>query len=56
MMKLAEIQAACGVLCVDLAAVVDNYQTLARHVAPAQCGAVLKANGYGLGEEAIAPA
>lgn len=33
MMKLAEIQAACGVLCVDLAAVVDNYQTLARHVA-----------------------
>lgn len=56
MMKLAEIQAACGVLCVDLAAVVDNYQTLARHVAPAQCGAVLKANGYGLGAEAIAPA
>ncbi|EHO5629083.1 alanine racemase 3 [Salmonella enterica] len=56
MMKLAEIQAASGVLCVDLAAVVDNYQTLARHVVPAQCGAVLKANGYGLGAEAIAPA
>ncbi|WP_348253418.1 alanine racemase, partial [Salmonella enterica] len=29
---------------------------MARHVAPAQCGAVLKAIGYGLGEEAIAPA
>lgn len=26
MMKLAEIQAACGVLCVDLAAVVDNFK------------------------------
>ncbi|MBS2599881.1 alanine racemase, partial [Salmonella enterica subsp. enterica serovar Typhimurium] len=36
MMKLAEIQAACGVLCVDIAALVDNYQKLARHVAPAQ--------------------
>ncbi|WP_348251487.1 alanine racemase, partial [Salmonella enterica] len=45
-----------GVLCVDFAAVVDNYQSLARHVAPVQCGAVLKANGYGLREEAIAPA
>ncbi|WP_272938172.1 alanine racemase, partial [Salmonella enterica] len=56
MKKLAEIQAACGVLCVDLAAVVDYYQTLARHVAPAQCGAVLKAYGYGLRAEANAPA
>ncbi|PUK72039.1 alanine racemase, partial [Salmonella enterica subsp. enterica serovar Dublin] len=42
MMKLAEIQAACGVLCVDLAALLNNYQPLARHVAPAQCVAVLK--------------
>lgn len=56
MMTLAEIQAACGVMCVNLVAIVDNYRTLARHAAPAQCGAVLKANAYGLGAEAIAPA
>lgn len=56
MITLAEIQAACGVMCVNLAAIVDNYRTLARHAAPAQCGAVLKANAYGLGAEAIAPA
>lgn len=56
MMTLAAIQTACGVMCVNLAAIVDNYRTLARHAAPAQCGAVLKANAYGLGAEAIAPA
>ncbi|EGO8351757.1 alanine racemase [Escherichia coli] len=56
MMTSTEIQAACGVMCVNRAAIVDNYRMLARHAAPAQCGAVLKANAYGLGAEAIAPA
>lgn len=36
-------------LTIDLGALVGNWQLLARQVAPARCGAVVKANAYGLG-------
>jgi alanine racemase len=41
---------------VDLAAIAANYRDLARHVAPAECAAVVKADAYGLGAAAVAPA
>jgi len=43
---------ALGVVEVDLAALARNYATLAQAAAPADCGAVVKADAYGLG---IAP-
>lgn len=45
-----------AVLTIDLAALADNWRTLAAKVAPAECGAVVKANAYGLGIEEAAPA
>ena len=41
-------------LTVDLGALSRNYHTLKSLAAPAECGAVGKANGYGLGAAAIA--
>jgi alanine racemase len=41
-------------LTVDLGALARNYHTLKGLAAPAECGAVVKANGYGLGAAAIA--
>lgn len=38
-----------GRLTVDLAALVDNWRHLARLAAPAECGAVVKADAYGCG-------
>lgn len=43
-------------LIIDNDAIAANYQTLARRVAPATCGAVIKADGYGLGAANVAPA
>ena len=45
-----------GRLTIDLDALQDNWRRLAREVAPAACAAVIKANGYGLGIETVAPA
>jgi alanine racemase len=45
-----------GVLTVDLAALADNWRLLARRAAPARCAAVIKADAYGVGIEAAAPA
>ena len=45
-----------GVLTVDLAALAANWSALARRAAPAQCAAVVKADAYGVGIEAAAPA
>ncbi|MFO1102430.1 MAG: alanine racemase [Methylocystis sp.] len=42
-----------GVLTVDLAALADNWRMLARLASGAECGAVVKADAYGLG---LAPA
>jgi alanine racemase len=45
-----------GVLTVDLAALADNWRLLSRRVSPRQCAAVVKADAYGVGIEAAAPA
>ncbi len=49
--------AAGAILTVDLGAIADNYRTLKRRLAPgADCAAVVKADAYGLGAAAVAPA
>src|SRR5271155_162752 len=45
-----------GRLTIDLDALRDNWRRLAREAAPAECGAVIKANAYGTGIEVAAPA
>ena len=45
-----------GVLTIDLAALAANWRELARRAAPARAAAVIKANAYGIGIEAAAPA
>jgi alanine racemase len=45
-----------AILTVDLAAIAANYRRLQRYVAPAECGAVVKADAYGLGAAEVAPA
>lgn len=42
-----------GLLTVDLDAVAQNYRKLVECAAPGECGAVVKANAYGLGVEPI---
>jgi alanine racemase len=44
---------ATGVITIDLAQVRANWRALASHVAPAECGAVVKADAYGLGAARI---
>ncbi len=52
---------ACGadtagaLLTVDLAAIQSNYVLLQSRVSPATCGAVVKADAYGLGANEVAP-
>ena len=43
-------------LIIDNDAIAANFRDLARRVAPATCGAVIKADGYGLGAANVAPA
>ncbi len=45
-----------GILTIDLGALTDNWRTLGRHVMPAECAAVIKADGYGCGIEMVAHA
>jgi alanine racemase len=47
---------ACGILTIDLAAIVANWRMLAARAAPAECAAVVKADAYGLGAAKVAPA
>jgi alanine racemase len=42
-----------GTLTIDLAAIEANWRTLARQTRTAECAAVVKANAYGLGVEAV---
>lgn len=49
-------RAACGVLTIDLAAIVANYTLLCRQTAPNRAAAVVKADAYGLGAAQVAPA
>jgi len=48
--------AAGALLTVDLGALAANYRHLSERLGSAQCGAVVKADGYGLGAATIAPA
>jgi alanine racemase len=43
-----------GVLTIDLAAIEANWKALARRAMPAECSAVIKADGYGCGIEPVA--
>jgi len=45
-----------GILTIDLAAIVGNWRELGRRAAPAQCAAVVKADGYGCGIEPVTAA
>jgi len=45
-----------SILRIDLDAIRANYRTIADRVAPARAGAVVKADGYGLGAERVAAA
>ena len=57
-MRSADIPANAGArLTVDLDAVADNWRLLAARAAPhADCAAMVKADAYGLGAEAVGPA
>ena len=52
----AALATSTGVLTVDLDAIVANWRKLEKTAVPAECAAVVKANGYGLGAEPIARA
>ena len=43
-----------GVFTVNLAAIVKNWKALAQRVVPADCAAVVKADGYGCGADQVA--
>lgn len=43
-----------GILTIDLGAITANWRALARRAMPAECSAVIKANGYGCGLEQVA--
>lgn len=43
-----------GTLTIDLAAIEANWRTLGRRATPAECAAVIKADGYGCGIEPVA--
>ena len=45
-----------AVLTIDVGAICDNWKAIKRRIGRAECGAVVKANAYGLGAERIAPA
>ncbi len=51
-----DVDQAGAILSVDLAAVRENYRRLRRRSGKASCGAVVKADGYGLGAAEIATA
>ena len=50
------LEAAPGRLTIDLAALADNWRTLARRAAPGRCAAVVKADAYGIGLDRAGPA
>jgi alanine racemase len=47
--------ASTAILTIDLAAIAENYKILTGQVAPAICGAAVKADAYGLGAAMVAP-
>ena len=55
-MAMAEGACADAILTIDLAALAANYRLLRDRAAPAECGAAVKADGYGLGAEQVVSA
>lgn len=54
---LAQVPAAAtGAVIVDLGQLRANWQALSQHVAPSECGAVVKADAYGVGAQQVIPA
>ena len=51
--RLDGCPAACGRLTVDLTSLRRNYHTLRNVASPAECGAAVKANGYGVGAREV---
>ena len=49
-------QEAGGILTIDLAAIVANWRDLGARAVPAECAAVVKADGYGCGIAPVASA
>ena len=49
-------EAAGALLTIDLRAIVENYRILQAQIGAATCGAVVKADAYGLGAAKVAPA
>jgi alanine racemase len=47
------LASATGTITIDLGQVAANWKALAAKVAPARCGAVVKANAYGLGADRV---
>jgi len=45
-----------GILTIDLGAIEANWRALSRRAMPSECGAVIKADGYGCGIEKVAVA
>lgn len=54
--KAAALDAATGILTIDLDALVANWRKLEKSAVPAECGAVIKANAYGCGIAPVAQA
>lgn len=50
------LPASGALLTIDLAAICDNWRALRMRVGSAECGAVVKADAYGLGATEVAPA
>lgn len=50
------LASATGKITIDLGQIAANWKALSAKVAPAQCGAVVKANAYGLGADYVIPA
>jgi alanine racemase len=50
------LHGSAGILTIDLAAIIENWRDLGGRVAPAECAAVVKADGYGCGIEPVAGA
>ena len=55
-MRTGPADRASAVLEIDVAGIVANWRFLAQRVAPAECAAVVKADGYGLGAAPVATA
>src|SRR5437764_14516392 len=51
--QAAALASATGVLTVDLDAIVANWRKLEKTAVPAECAAVIKADAYGCGVDAV---